>query len=418
LNNVKSNLHSSLAEKDSFNLIFSQLNIFRASEFWLSADSATIEETFTNLGENPVSSYSNLPSLLANGIEFVKENGNNASIVLISSSDQLGDYQVANQLIDDLLALMNPEIPIHVADFQDRNFTSNYIGGRYYYGNQYFYTNISRLTSANYYSIHSGYSLPELITTTMSSISGFISSFDLHTRLENGYCHSRYNLNSQEHSVYLDRPIVQIGKFQGSFPFIIEVSGKYKSEIFSQQFVVNTQNINPADSISEEAWTGNYIQSLELQPQSNDIIDEIIDYSLAERVLSIYTAFICLEPQRGGQVCYDCMDESELVGIEEMLNSTKNDTIFKAYPNPFNNQVKIEFSLPASLISEDISFKIYNILGQSVRAFQANGKTEGNSYQIIWDGKSDTGSEVSSGTYFFIANTAQKRYSLKLLYMK
>lgn len=418
LNNVKSFLHSSFTEKDSFNLIFSQLNIMRASETWLSADSVTIEQTFSNLGDDPISSYSNLPSLLANGIDFVNENDNNGSIVLISSSDQVGDYKVANQLIDDLFALMDPEIPIHVADFQDRNYTYYLIGGRYYYGNEYFYMNISRLTSANYFNIRSEYTFPELIATTLSSLSGFISSFDLHTRLETGYCYSRFNLSSQKYSVYLDRPILQIGKYQGSFPFVIEASGVYESEVFSQKFVIDDQNINQTDSLSEEAWTGNYIQYLESQQQTNDVVNEIVDYSINERVLSIYSAFLCLEPARGGEICYDCMDESELVGIEELFNTTNNDTLFRAYPNPFNNQVKIDVSLPEAVTSGDVSFKIYNILGQVVRTFEVNRNVEGNNYHFIWNGKNDTGSYVSSGTYFFVVNTGEKRYSLKLLFMK
>jgi hypothetical protein len=418
LNNVRSALHTSSARKDSFNLIFSQLNIMRASERWLSADSATIEQTFSNLGANPISSYSNLPSLMANGIDFVKENGNNGSIVLISSSDQVGDYKIANQLINDLLALMDPEIPIHVADFQDRDYTYNYIGGRNYYGNEYFYTNISRLTSANCFYIRSGYTFPELLGNALNSLSGFMSSFDLHTRLESGYCYSRYNLSSQGQLVYLDRPLLQIGKYQGSLPFVIEASGVYESEVFSQQFGVDEQNVNQADSLSIEAWTGNYIQYLESQQQTNDVVDEIINYSINERVLSIYSAFLCLEPARGGEICYDCLDESELINNVEIFNTTKNDTLFKAYPNPFNNQVKIEVSLPNIAPPEDLTFKIFNVLGQVIRTFDVNRNVEGNKYNFIWNGKNDTGSDVSSGVYFFIINTGGERYSMKLLFIK
>ena len=40
--------------------------------------------------------------------------------------------------------------------------------------------------------------------------------------------------------------------------------------------------------------------------------------------------------------------ESELVSIEELFNTTNNDTLFRAYPNPFNNQVKIDVILSYS----------------------------------------------------------------------
>jgi hypothetical protein len=72
--------------------------------------------------------------------------------------------------------------------------------------------------------------------------------------------------------------------------------------------------------LAQEAWAGNTIQSLESQAQTNDVINEIVFYSLDERVLSIYSAFLCLEPSRGGEVCYNCMDESELVGVEDLFD--------------------------------------------------------------------------------------------------
>jgi hypothetical protein len=390
----------------------------RASDTWLPCDSAVIEQTFAGLGQNPVSNYSNLPALLANGISFIQENGNNGSLLLLSNSDQVGDFEVANQLIDDILTLMDPKIPLHIADFTEMNYSYHWIGGRYYYGNEYFYTNISRLTSANYFDIRSGYTFNQLILNTFNSLSGFIGSFDLHTRLQNGPCYSRYNLGSQEHTVYLDRPILQIGKFQGDLPLMIDFSGIYGSEIFSRQYVLEEQEIQEADSLSVEAWTGQYINYLESLPQTNDVVGEIVDYSLKERVLSIYSAFLCLEPSRGGQICYDCIDETELVNGMEIMTNTVDDTLLSAFPNPFNQEVKIVLSLPERSSLVKATFRIYNILGQVVRAFQPDLNNPGNKYQFIWNGTNEKGTEVSSGTYFFIVNTPENRYTLKLLLMK
>lgn len=417
INNAKSLLHSNFSASDCFNLIFSHLNIKRASENWLYADSTIIENTFSNLGEDPLADYSNLPSLLANGIDFIKNNGNDGSLLLISNSDQVGDYQAANQLIDDLLMLMDPILPIHVADFQNQNYSYHWIGGRNYYGNEYFYTNITRLTTGNYYDI-SGYSFSELLSSAFQSLSGFMSSFDLHTRLKNGFCYARFNLTSSNQLIYLDRPILQIGKYNGTFPFVLEASGVYKSEFFSQQFEVQESDITTADSLSEEIWIGNYIKSLESQTQTNAVVSEIIDYSIDERVLSIYSAFICLEPERGGEVCYDCLDESSLVGIEEFKENANNDSLLQAYPNPFNTQTTIKFTISNSVNTKDITFRIYDILGQVVRTFTPNITEDRKSYQLVWDGRNESGITVSSGNYFFIISTPQECYVLKLLLIK
>jgi Ca-activated chloride channel family protein len=416
LNNIKSNLHAYLAPKDSFNLIFSQLNINRVSEKWIPADSISIEDIFSGLDDDPIANYSNLPSLIANGIDFVKSNNDNGSIILISNSDQVGDYQVANQLIDDLIALMDTKIPIHVVDFQNQNYEYYWIGGRYYYGNEYFYNNISRLTTANYNNIRSVYSFPTVVTNAFQSLGGFLSSFDLHTSLDDGFCYGRFNLSEYSETVYLNRPVLQIGKYNGNFPFNIEVSGLYEETAFSEEYNIDETNVTEIDSLSEEIWAGNYIHSLESQTQSNDVINEIIDYSINERILSIYSAFLCLEPARGGEICYDCMDESSLVGIEESNTIQENDSLI-AYPNPFNSTTKIKLTLPEFNNHKEISVKIYNTLGQVVRSFNMDNIAK-DQMEFVWNGTNNYGQDVSSGSYFFVASTPDKMYKLKLVLIK
>jgi len=419
LSMIKSLLHSNFSPEDSFNLIFSQLNTYRFSESWLPADSMTIENTFNQLNENDIASYSNLPSLLANGIEFVKDNGNDGSLVLISNSDQVGDFEVANQLIDDLMELMDSPLPIHVSDFQQNYFSSRYIGGRYYRGNEYFYTNITRLTTGNLYRSISGLSFSEVTSSAIHSLSGFISSFDLHTKLGNGFCYGRIYLSDESNSVYLNRPILQIGQFNGSLPFVIEASGVYQSNVFSQelQFIENEQF--KSDSLSAIIWAGNHIKSLELESPRNDIVSEIIDYSISKRILSYYTAFLCLEPSRGGQVCYDCMDETELLtSINESFTETDRDSTFIAYPNPFNSQIKINLRIPDIEMKDEISFTIHNILGQVVRTFKPENSQNDNNYVFTWNGQNDRGETVSTGNYFFVASTTNNKYIKKLLLIR
>jgi vault protein inter-alpha-trypsin-like protein/flagellar hook capping protein FlgD len=418
LNTTKSQLHANLAATDSFNLILSRLNIYRASENWIPADSLSIENTFANITQDTLANYSNMPTLLANGIDFIKNNGNDGSILLISNSDQVGDFQSANQLMDDILNLMNPVLPIHIADFQTLNYSYNWIGGRSYRGNEYFYTNISRLTSANYYRmLWTGYSFSDILSNCFQSLSGFISSFDLYTTLQSGFCYGRMYLDPLGFTTYLNRPILHIGKYNGSLPFIIQASGVYQSQPFSQQFTIQDNEISATDSLSEEMWIGNYISSLEAQTQTNNIISEIINNSISERVISLYTAFLCLDPERGGEICYDCLDETQLVAIND-LTDAQNDSLLQANPNPFNNQTSIIFSTTQKIEKDDITFKIYNILGQAVRTFKPSLTADQKSVHFVWDGTNDNNVQVSSGNYYFIAQTPQKQYKLKIMLLK
>ncbi len=417
LESVKNYLISNHSKIDSLNLIFSRPNINRASENWIYADSANIENLFKNLESNSLASYSNLPSLLANGIDFIKENGDDGNIVLISNSDHVGDFQIANQLMEDLLLLMNADIPIHVADFQDRNYQYFHFGARSYVGNEYFYKNISRMTSANYFNVRSGLSFDNLISSVFGSMTGFVSSFDLYTSLVNGYCYGRFNLSNYDKNIYLDQPIVQVGKYYGDFPFTIESSGVYNSEVFSEKINIYSQNIFQGDSISRKIWAGNYINDLESDYQSNDVVNEIVNYSISERVLSIYSAFLCLEPNGGGEVCFDCIDETQLTDVDETESLTVDFVLNQNYPNPFNPSTTIEYTLPAIGKTFSVSLKIYNSLGQLVATLVEENQAAG-TYSVIWDGKDMHGNQMPSGIYFYILQAGDIKITKKMMLLK
>ena len=65
------------------------------------------------------------------------------------------------------------------------------------------------------------------------------------------------------------------------------------------------------------------------------------------------------------------------------------------FPNPFNIECQIAYQLPEA---GEISLIVYNLLGQRVRVL-AEGKRQAGYYQVAWDGRDDSGREVSSGVY-------------------
>ncbi len=90
------------------------------------------------------------------------------------------------------------------------------------------------------------------------------------------------------------------------------------------------------------------------------------------------------------------------------------------YPNPFNPSTNILFSVYGSqfivhspihekavnsslfMVDSPIhtTLKVYNVKGQLVRTLVDEEKAPGN-YNVIWDGRNDSGKEVSSGIYFY-----------------
>jgi hypothetical protein len=67
------------------------------------------------------------------------------------------------------------------------------------------------------------------------------------------------------------------------------------------------------------------------------------------------------------------------------------------YPNPFNSETMISYQLSKS---DDVILKIYNIIGQEIRSLVDERQQVGY-YTIRWDGRDDSGDQVSSGLYFY-----------------
>lgn len=69
-----------------------------------------------------------------------------------------------------------------------------------------------------------------------------------------------------------------------------------------------------------------------------------------------------------------------------------------AYPNPFNAETVLAFSLPAA---QQVQLDIYNILGQPVRHL-SDGERSAGLHQLVWDGRDDGGRALTSGLYLAV----------------
>lgn len=418
LDKTRQMLHEYFSPKDSFNLILSHLNILRASPRWIACDSASIEAAFNQI--SGLSSYSNLPSLLANGIDFLKTNGNVGQLVLIANSDNVASPTIANQLITDVQALMTPKrFAINVLDYTDMNYTYFYTGNQYYKGNDYFYQNITTLTggnyertitNTNYYNDTRPFATAAL--ELFVSLDGKISNFDVYSKLQSGYCYGRFS-SDMTGLFQLNKTFTQVGRYYGSGPIELEVSGMFEGTPFSETVTIN--NMHQTDVSTRNMWVGNYIEAMENSYPDNQDIADIIDHSISNRILSRYTAFLALEPNDTLSYCENCEDETtnNPGGNTTDVNDLGEDSVaMRAFPNPFTSQVTISFENLS--IEGEVSLQIYNLMGQLVKSIPVEASVNGK-FEYVWNGDTNGGEPVSPGIYLLTVSGPNGKQTMKLL---
>jgi hypothetical protein len=97
---------------------------------------------------------------------------------------------------------------------------------------------------------------------------------------------------------------------------------------------------------------------------------------------------------------------------EEILPSRFE--LLQSYPNPFNNQTMIKYSL---FKRTEVSLVIYNVLGQKVRTLVNNERQSGD-VSVTWDGKDESGKDLSSGIYFYQLRAGQFTQTKRMVLLK
>jgi hypothetical protein len=88
--------------------------------------------------------------------------------------------------------------------------------------------------------------------------------------------------------------------------------------------------------------------------------------------------------------------------------------IRKVYPNPFNPQTTIEFSVPAA---GPVAVRVFDLHGKEV-ATLVNTSMGPGVYRAHWDGRNTRGGDVASGVYFASIQSHGTRDTARLMLLK
>ena len=90
-------------------------------------------------------------------------------------------------------------------------------------------------------------------------------------------------------------------------------------------------------------------------------------------------------------------------------------SLVDAIPNPFNPEVTVRVSVERPM---ELEVSVFNALGQHVRSLRELGSIEPGVHDFVWDGRSDTGRNLASGTYLVRAMLGDMMISRKITLLR
>jgi hypothetical protein len=115
---------------------------------------------------------------------------------------------------------------------------------------------------------------------------------------------------------------------------------------------------------------------------------------------------------------------SELTAVKDDFSQAPvGFTLEQNYPNPFNRSTERSRRSPSTTIryqlpkTTQVLLKIYNTFGQEVRML-VNARQPAGVNSVVWDGRDESGKEVSSGIYIYRLQTGESIQSRKLSFVR
>jgi predicted outer membrane repeat protein len=186
--------------------------------------------------------------------------------------------------------------------------------------------------------------------------------------------------------------IVEIGVFEEDI-----CVGAVVVEDSCAQILVYSDNVNREGS----AFTFEYVSGRGNSTQFTEYL--VLDQDTGE--------FVASEIIAGRQIYSAIKFTDDFKPLENTVRSVK---LMGNYPNPFNPETNISFSIP---VDQKVKLAIYNLKGQKVKEI-INGQFVSGTHSVIWNGIDDNGKQVGSGLYFYKLKTGNKEISKKMLLLK
>lgn len=400
-----------LESTDLFNIAYSDFITKYTFSDWQLATNTNIDNAMNSIKQNGISSYSRLTSMLPNCLEKIQNHETSVHLDILSSNVELDEENFAGPYLEDLKEyleeLENP-ITISVFDFATSKPWSQF-GGSWRRGNDYFYSSIVELTSGNYTNTYEGDNLTEGLKTNFANDKITSTQYDFDINITEGFTYGTFFNNLENGTLTFNEPIIAIGKYYGEGEFSIKLNGIVNDNFFSENINLLDSEELQLDNKVKSAWNAQYILENEFN-NDTDSRNEIISTSIAERLLSYRTIFLCLEP--------DTIAISSNNGEDDISVSTEDEEInnidVNIYPNPFAQKISIEIPSDQITSNSDIYIEIYNMEGRLVYTYNEKVLNQNDKYIIFWE----PNESISAGQYQIRIFGEGFNYTTSLIYSR
>lgn len=159
------------------------------------------------------------------------------------------------------------------------------------------------------------------------------------------------------------------------------------------------------ESIHEDGFVIEYKDGNDMQWTVLDTVDEnVTSYGL--KLDMTETVLFRIYSYKGSYRSdySESISSSILSGLENSYDAImpEEPNLMPNYPNPFNPETTIPFSISSN---GPVTIAVYNIQGQLVKTLLDNALMSQGQHQVRWNGKNEYGQDVSSSIYFVTLET-------------
>jgi hypothetical protein len=403
---------------DSVAMVYSQFVPTLYDSLFLPADKNRVNAMFNKLLAQPVPTLNTLPHLLKQAVGLFNSQNKSGEIWLLTDANAHSDPPAtAMEIISQTLGQAKNPLKFRIISADKQYWPYQYINSQYYYGNDYLYDNLARLSWGTYEALRFRETF-DYLDAMLDVLAPTASSVEIDANPSGGLAYSQFQLNRGRANFPHTLPYYEIGLYGGSAPFNTHFYGFVNGDLFARD-VEKQPSTNDNWNAVQTYWYDSYVQNLLLEPQSYETIRYIEEVSMEYSLLTPYSGFIVPGPQ--GKLAFQRLTEAIPTDVTDEGLEKENlpaEYEMSAYPNPFNAFTRITFQLPLSYLSEQIEIQIYNYLGQIVLRKEIPSAGFDSTIEFLWDGTDDYAQSVPSGLYFVTIRAGDILKNLKITLVK